>query len=222
MVILTLSLGIGANVTMFSILDRLLLRTPAHIVDVDNVVQVHTRWFGNEGVQSSQPYRLYKDLAAGVSEFEQVAVTTVSGLANRDYYPLGRGAGARRIPGVQVSPDYFPLLGVRPHRGRFFQEDEAGEANPQHLAVIGYNFWRRQFDGRDDAIGSTLDLGMDRYTIVGVAPEGFTGVELSDIDVWIPIAAAGGLRFAKSTDWATTRNSQWLTIIARLRPGANV
>ena len=221
MVILTLSLGIGANVTMFSILDRLLLRTPAHIVDVDNVVQVHTRWFGNEGVQSSQPYRLYKDLAAGVSEFEQVAVTTVSGLANRDYYPLGRGAGARRIPGVQVSPDYFPLLGVRPHRGRFFQEDEAGEANPQHLAVIGYNFWRRQFDGRDDAIGSTLDLGMDRYTIVGVAPEGFTGVELSDIDVWIPIAAAGGLRFAKSTDWATTRNSQWLTIIARLRPGAN-
>ena len=222
MVILTLSLGIGANVTMFSILDRLLLRTPAHIVDVDNVVQVHTRWFGNEGVQSSQPYRLYKDLAAGVSEFEQVAVTTVSGLANRDYYPLGRGAGARRIPGVQVSPDYFPLLGVRPHRGRFFQEDEAGEANSQHLAVIGYNFWRRQFDGRDDAIGSTLDLGMDRYTIVGVAPEGFTGVELSDIDVWIPIAAAGGLRFAKSTDWATTRNSQWLTIIARLRPGANV
>ncbi len=222
MVILTLSLGIGANVTMFSILDRLLLRTPAHIVDVDNVVQVHTRWFGNEGVQSSQPYRLYKDLAAGVSEFEQVAVTTVSGLANRDYYPLGRGAGARRIPGVQVSPDYFLLLGVRPHRGRFFQEDEAGEANPQHLAVIGYNFWRRQFDGRDDAIGSTLDLGMDRYTIVGVAPEGFTGVELSDIDVWIPIAAAGGLRFAKSTDWATTRNSQWLTIIARLRPGANV
>jgi predicted permease len=102
-----------------------------------------------------------------------------------------------------------------------FQEDEAGEYNPQHLAVIGYGVWQRQFGGRDDAIGKTLDLGTDRYTIVGVAPKGFTGVELSDIDVWIPIAAANGLRFAKGADWATTRNSQWLSIIARLKPGAN-
>ena len=62
MVIITLALGIGANVTMFSILDRLLLRAPAHIVDVDRVVQVHSRWFGRPNVQSSHPYRLYRDL----------------------------------------------------------------------------------------------------------------------------------------------------------------
>ena len=221
MVVVTLSLGIGANVTMFSIIDRLLLRTPAHIVDVDRVVQVHSRWFGSQNVQSSQPYRLYKDLLA-VSEFEQVAVTTPSSVVDREYYPLGRGQAAIRIPGAQVSPGFFPLLGVRPHRGRFFQEDEAGETNPQQLAVIGYAFWQRHFGGRDDAIGSTLDLGTDRYTVVGVAPEGFTGVELSDVDVWIPIAAANGLRFAKGADWATTRNSQWLSVIARLRPGANL
>jgi predicted permease len=220
MVVVTLSLGIGANVTMFSILDRLLLRTPAHIVDVDRVVQVNSRWFGNQNVQSSHPYRLYKDLLS-VSDFEQVAVTTPSSVVDREYYPLGRGQAAVRIPGAQVSPNFFPLLGVRPHRGRFFQEDEAGETNPQQLAVIGYTFWQRHFGGRDDAIGSTLDLGTDRYTVIGVAPKGFTGVELSDIDIWIPIAAANGLRFAKGTDWATTRNSQWLSIIARLKPGAN-
>jgi predicted permease len=220
-VILTLSLGIGANVTMFSILDRLLLRAPAHIADVDRVVQIHSRWFGSENVQSSQPYRLYTDLKAGVSDFAEVAVTTPSSVVDRAYYPLGRGAGAMRIPGAQVSPSYFPLLGVRPHRGRFFLEDEAGEVNPQQLAVIGYNFWQRQFSGRDDAIGKPLELGADRYTIIGVAPEGFTGVELSDIDVWIPIAAANGLRFAKGADWATTRNSQWLSVIARLKPGAS-
>src|SRR5262245_53016896 len=121
MVFLTLSLGIGANVTMFSILDRLLLRAPAHIVDVDHVLQVHSRWFGRPTAQSSHPYVLYKDLKA-VSDFEAVAVTTPSSVVDREYYPLGRGRDATRIAGAQVTPEFFPLLGVRPHRGRFFQE----------------------------------------------------------------------------------------------------
>jgi predicted permease len=222
MVILTLALGIGANATMFGILDRLLLRAPAHIVDVDRVVQVHIRRLGRPSVQTSQPYVLYRDFLAGVSDFELVAVTTPSAVVDRAYYPLGRGSDATRIAGAQVTPSFFPLLGVRPLLGRFFQEDEANEANPQRLAVIGYGFWQRRFAGGDDAIGQYLDLGTDRYTIVGVAPRGFTGVELSDVDVWIPIAAADGLRFAKGTDWATTRNSQWVSIIARVKPGAAV
>ena len=222
MVVVTLSLGIGANATMFGILDRLLLRAPAHIVDPDGVVQVHTRWMGNRSAQSSQPYAVYPDFAENVADFEQVAVTTPSAVVDREYYPLGRGITATRVAGAQVSPSYFPLLGVRPHRGRFFQEDEAGLANPQRLAVLGYGFWQRQFGGRNDAIGQFLDLGSDRYTIVGVAPKGFTGIELSDIDVWIPIAAADGLRFAKGPDWSTTRNSQWLHVIGRLKPGVTL
>jgi predicted permease len=221
-VIVTLSLGVGANATMFGILDRLLLRAPAHIVDPQQVVQFHSRWIGNTSAQSSQPYAIYPDLAEGVSDFEQVAVTTPSAVIDREYYPLGRGATATRIAGAQVSPGFFPLLGVRPHRGRFFQEDEAGLVNPQPLAVIGYGFWQRQFGGRDDAVGQVLELGTERFTIVGVAPRGFTGIELSDIDVWIPIAAADGLRFAKGPDWSTTRNSQWLHVIARLKPGATL
>jgi len=219
MVVVTLSLGIGANATMFGILDRLLLRAPAHIVDPDGVVQVHVRWLGSTGVSASHSYAVYKDLLEGVSDFEQVAVSTPSAVVDREYYPLGRGATASRVAGAQVSPSFFPLLGVRPWRGRFFQEDEAGEANPQPLAVIGYRFWQRHFGGRDDAIGQALELGTDRFTIVGVAPAGFTGIELSDIDVWLPIAAANGLRFAKGPDWSTTRSSQWLHVIARLKPG---
>lgn len=219
MVVVTLSLGIGANVTMFSILDRLLLKAPSHIVDVDRVVQLHIRRMGRPQVNSSHPYALHKDFLAGVPEFESVAITTPSSVVDRAYYPVGRGPEATRVAGAQVTAGFFSLLGVRPHRGRFFQEDEANEANPQPLAVIGYGFWQRRFGGRDDAIGQSLELGNQRYSIVGVAPKGFTGVELSDVDVWIPIASAGGLRFAKGPDWATTRNSQWVSIIARVRPG---
>ena len=220
MVVTTLALGIGANAAMFGILDRLLLRAPAHIVDPDRLVQIHTHNLGSTGVQTSQPYSMYKDLLVGVSDFQDVAVATPSAVIERAYYPLGRGASATRVAGAQVTPSFFPTLGVRPYLGRFFRDDEAGENNPQKFAVAGFGFWQRRFAGRRDAIGQTIELGEDRYTIVGVAPRGFTGTGLSDIDVWIPIAAADGLRFAKGADWRTTRTSQWLNIYARLAPNA--
>ena len=217
----TLALGIGANAAMFGILDRLLLRAPPHIADPDRIVQIHTRWLGNESIQTTQPYQVYRDLLAGVTAFQSIAVSTPTTINTRAYYPLGRGATATRVAGAQVSPSFFSTLGVRPHLGRFFQDDEAGETNPQKLAVIGHGFWQRHFGGRRNAVNATLDLGADRYTIVGVAPPGFTGPELSDVDVWIPIAAADGLRFVKGPDWRTTRQSQWLQIHARLAPNAN-
>ena len=218
-VVVTLALGIGANAVMFGILDRLLLRAPEHIVAPERVVQIHTSWVGSDAVQTTQPYALYKDLLAQVPHFQSIAVYTPTSLG-RNYYPLGRVVGASRVAGAQVTPSFFTILGVRPEVGRFFQEDEAGESNPQKLAVIGYGFWQRHFGGRRDAIGAPLDIGADRYTVVGVAPKGFTGVELSDIDVWLPIASADGLRFVKGPEWRTTRSSQWLNIIARLAPGA--
>src|SRR5262249_42869096 len=112
-------------------------------------------------------------------------------------------------------------LGVHPALGRFFLPDEEREDNAQKLAVIGYGFWQRHFAGRRDAIGQTLEIGTARYTVVGVAPEGFTGMELSDVDVWLPLTAADGLRFDKTPTWSTTSSAQWLLIIARLAPGAS-
>lgn len=91
MVIVTLSLGIGANATMFGILDRLLLRAPSHIVDIDQVVQVHGHYLGSSGMQSSQSYAVYTDILEHTSDFERVAVTTPSAVIDRAFYPLGRG-----------------------------------------------------------------------------------------------------------------------------------
>jgi predicted permease len=220
MIALTLSLGIGANATMFGIIDRLFVQAPASVADPGRVVVFHTGRLGRTSRQTSQPYSIYPALAARVPAFGNVAVTTHGG--GFDAYPVGRGAEARGVRGAQVSPSFFPLLGVRPYRGRFFTDDESGIARATPLAVISYDFWQSRFGARIDAIGRVIELGTQPFTIVGIAPPGFTGIDTRSIDIWIPIAAAGGLRFAKGADWATTRTSQWLTVIARLAPGVTI
>jgi predicted permease len=216
----TLALGIGANSTMFGIVDRLLLHAPPHIADPDRVVLIHSRPIRSDGRQTTQSYGLYKALATQVADFSDVAVATPTNLSRRIYYPLGRGASATQIAGSLVSASYFSTLGVRPALGRFFLPDEEREDNAQKLAVIGYGYWQRQFAGPRNAIGQTLELGTAKYTIVGVAPEGFSGTELGEVDVWLPITAADGLRFDRSPNWTTSSSAQWLFIVARLKRGA--
>lgn len=215
----TLAIGIGANTMMFGILDRLLLRPPPHVADADRVMLINTHSRGSDGFQTTQSYGLYRALRADVSDFVDVAAATPANVTRRIYYPLGRGITATRVAGSLVTGNYFSVLGVRPALGRFFTIDEESETTPEKLVVLGYGFWQRQFGGRTDAIGQTLDIGTAKYTVVGVAPRGFTGTELSDIDVWLPVTAAEGLRFAKGDDWTTTPNSQWIYVFARLKPG---
>ena len=219
MVVTTLALGIGANATMFGILDRLLFQAPARIADPDRVVLFHTHRLGSTDYQTTQPYVVRNVLREQVSDFADVAVAEPTGVVRRKYYPLGRGQSATRVAGSVVSSNYFSVLGVRPAVGRFFSNEEESETTAQKVAVIGYGFWQRQFAGRPDILGTSLEIGVTRYTIIGVAPEGFTGTELRDVEVWLPIAAAEGLRFVKGRDWATSDDSQWLLVIARLKPG---
>jgi len=218
----TLAFGIGANTMMFGILDRLLLQAPPHIADPDRVVMFNNHQRGSDGFQTTQAYGVYKALRADVTDFADVAVATPANLSRRAYFPFGQGMTASRVGGSLVSGNYFSLLGVRPALGRFFTAEEERDENPQNLAVIGHGFWKRQFAGRSDVIGEVLDVGAKKYTVVGVAPAGFTGTELGDIDVWLPVTAAEDLRFARGPDWATSANSSWIYVIARFKPGASL
>jgi len=213
----TLALGIGATVTMFGALDKLLLQPPALIADPDNVVMLHVRATGHKGVQTSQPYSFHKVMREHVSGFEDVSTFTPS--SQHTYYPVGRGATATRAAGVMVSANYFSMLGVRPAIGRFFTPEEEPESGGEKLAVLGYAYWQKAYGGSSQVIGRTIELGTERYTIVGVTPRGFNGAELRDVEVWLPIAGAPELRFVKGPDWATTTTSQWMLALARLKPG---
>ncbi|MFN2565239.1 MAG: ABC transporter permease, partial [Gemmatimonadaceae bacterium] len=212
--ILTFALGVGANSTMFGVVDRLLLRPPAHVREPERVVRLAARMVGETtGGQRTFSYPVYKAVRDRVRSFEVVAMSAYAGV------PWGRGDQARGLDGLLVSASYFPLLGVRPHLGRFILPEEDVEPVGAPVVVISYGFWMRQFAGDRRVIGRTLELGQRRYMIIGVTPPGFTGTELSAPDVWIPITASQG-RLQADAGWATRGGSTtWLSIYARLRPG---
>src|SRR5439155_14822861 len=128
---------------------------------------------------------------------------------------LGRGADAKRVDLVLASSSFFPLLGVRPALGRFFNADEDRPSGPA-LVVLSFGFWRSAFGGDSAVVGKQLQLGRGSYTVIGVAPDRFTGVELQNVDAWVPIAAATPELMGPGS---LNRGSYFLQIIGRLGSG---
>ena len=154
----------------------------------------------------------YDNFKHATHSFANVAAYSVNSTT------FGAGADAVVIPFGAATYDLFPLLGVRPELGRFFGAAEDAPDAPQHVVVIGDALWTRAF-GRDSAvIGSKVKLGDEDYTIVGVAPHGFTGPQLAPVDAWIPMSLRSR---TVTTRWTASWNSQWLRIVARLKPGVS-
>lgn len=212
-VVLVLALGIGANVTMFGVIDRLLLRSPAYVTDPQRVVTIATghRLDGNDRLQRVLSYPIYRDMRSAAQAFEQVAAYSSDDMA------FGRGREAQELRGMRVSANYFGALGVRPVLGRFFLPEEDGNPTAPRVLVLGYGFWQRQFEGSPSSIGRTLTIGDDQYTIVGVAPRGFTGVTNEVVDAWVPLTA--NVTAQEYAGWLRSRQAYWLNIIARVREG---
>ncbi|MEJ7617810.1 MAG: ABC transporter permease [Pyrinomonadaceae bacterium] len=202
--VVTLALGIGANAAMFGIVDALLLRPPAHVRDADAVVRVYGK--GN-WTAPTRSYPDYLDLRDNTNSFAAVAAY------QNDSFNLGRGSEARQIKGQRVTQSYFALLGVRSAAGRFFAEEEDRVPDGARVIVLGYNFWQRQFAGDAQVVGRGCN-GDDLYTVIGVAPQRFTGVDLGRIDAWTPLG--------EKPEWRTNRgNYGAVNVIARLKPGAS-
>jgi len=215
-VIATLALGIGANAAMFGVVDRLLVRGPEHIVDASRVMRVylHEKVPGQGDFSTNGfGYVMYDMLKHDAHSFDGVAayVATAHGQT-----VMGHGADAQLIMQGQASADLFPTLGVKPALGRFFTSREDSIAGAERVAVIGYGLWRSVYGGDRSVLGKTILLRDIPYTIVGVAPMGFTGPKLGHIDVWVPVS----LHVTLNTDnWTRTWRAQWLEIVARLKPG---
>lgn len=188
-VVLTLALGLGVNMAMFSFLDVVFLRPPAGVRDPAEVRRAWTRLEFRSGTQF-WPGFSYPQYAAIRSALGPDVPSTIYRWPTDAW--VRRGDHEVKAAVSHVDIDYFSLLGVRPFAGRFISADENRLGTPIHVAVVSHEFWRRHLDADSAAIGRTIHIASQPYTVVGVAATGFNGVDLDVTDVWVPLATISG------------------------------
>ena len=203
----TLMLGIGANVVMFGVVNAVLLR-PLDVSKPENLYQLRL-----------QPWTSFKLLTTSYPAFQDFRQrnTTFSGMAGFYGYCQARlhwGNTVKNVYGHAVTGNYFELLGVQPDVGRFIREaDEHGPGSAPYL-VLSHQLWRSLFNADPSIVGTTVRLGKDPFTIIGVAPARFHGTDRFDWpDYWIPIVNYFG------PDSLQRRTSNALTVLGRLKSG---
>jgi predicted permease len=220
-VVLTLALGIGANITMFSIVDRMLFRPPPLLRDPGSVHRIYLAWTyrGEEVVDAGIQYARYVDLATWTTSFSRSATFTEDDIAS------GVGTDAREMRVGIVSASFFDFFAAPPALGRYFTVAEDAPPTGTAVAVLGYGFWQRQYGGRD-VLGSTLQIGPTVYTIIGIAPQGFVGLWPNQPPAaFIPITSyAGGIAatMIRNGSWWTTYSWTWADMIVQRKPGVSV
>ncbi len=217
-VILTLGLALGANATMFGIVDRLMLRPPAHIARPEEVHRIHVARFFDGQLSRPAPqlsYPGFTDLRDHTQSFTAVAAFGPAEVS------FGAGAGALRLHALAVTGRFFQLLGTEPVAGRFVQDDDDRIPVGERVVVLSYTLWRSRFAGDRAVVGRPIELDGNTWTIIGVAPEGFTGPQLDRVDLFVPLTTANSA--TRSDDsWSRSRGWQFIRVIARLKPGVSV
>ena len=218
-VIATLALGVGANATMFSVVDRLLFRPPAYLIGPDRSHHVYfTRVVnGTEAIGAAYPYQRFLDLAGSSTTMEVVAAYSPMRLA------IGVGEGSHEATMGAASASFWNLFDARPVIGRFFTADEDRDPDGARVAVLSYGYWQTRYAGSPGVLGTTIVITPARYTIIGVAPPGFVGVERETPSIFVPMAVAAVDEFGPS--WNEDRTSyamSWLEIYGRRKPGVTV
>jgi len=211
-IVLTLALGIGVNAAMFGVVDNLFLRPPAGVHGADRVVRLYVRrtdpFFGTQ-TQGIGEYPAFVDIRGG-DAFEHVSAVGSRSMS------FGRGADAAQVNVGTVSWDYFAAVGVAPEVGRLFVAAD-DDPNAPRTVVLTDAYWRAHFGADPGVVGRGILVGSGPATVVGVAARGFGGIDLSPVDMFMPIAASAAETVGNVA--LTSRNWWWMSAIARLRPG---
>jgi putative ABC transport system permease protein len=208
--VLTLALGIGANTAIFSLIDTVVLRflpvqRPQELIEVLRLNPRDKTPTSGFTYALWEQFRDQQDIFSGVFAWDT------------EHFDLARGGAVHYATGLFTSGSYFPTLGIRPALGRLFTpaDDQRGCAS---RAVLSYGFWQENYGGAPNALGSTISLNNHPFEIIGVSAPGFHGMEVgSRFDVAVPICARDV--FDGKEKRLDTRDSWWLRMAGRLKPG---
>jgi len=218
-VVLTLGLGIGANTTVFSVINTLILN-PLPVRNSGELASVGTGESGSTSKSSPpQPisYTGFKDYQAKNEVFKSLA-----GYTSPRVVTWQTSDAAQRIFCELVTDNYFSTLGLTPARGRFFLPEEDRIPGAYAVAVLSFGAWQSHFGGAEDIIGKTLRLNNVVFTVIGVAPPTFIGVNaIFGPDVWIPAAMAEQLLPNEMHDALSDRGKAIFLGVGRFKPGVN-
>jgi putative ABC transport system permease protein len=203
-VVLTLGIGIGANTTIFSAVNAILIRPlPAphserlvRIYETD--VQSSTR--GSTSVANLLDWQHENECFSGIAGY------VVKGFAIQDR------SGATGVRGAAVSPNYFGLLGLTPRVGRTFRSEE-GQSGSDHVVMISERLCRRLYGSETDAIGRALQMNGESYFVIGLMPDAVTFPD-ERTEAWIPLTY--------SQEQLQARGNDWLSVIGRLRDNVSL
>ena len=212
---LSLAIGIGANTTIFSVASAVLLRPLPGLGDAERLVDIGRTQEGQGFDTVSYPnYRDIRERATSLSDVYayRVEPQPISLSDNRE---------AERIYGAPVSGNYFRALGTTPAAGRLFTDDD-DRLNGPPVAVITYELWQRRYGGAADTVGRTVSFNSYPVMIVGITPPGFQGTTLMRSDAWVPLGLASIAATRFGDTMFTSRQSVWLVMGGRLKPGVTV
>jgi len=222
--ILSLALGIGANTTIFTVVNAILLN-PLPVKDISRVVEVDTvdtktRVTAANATKLGMSYVNFQDYARQTPQLFS-AMTCVVGP-----FPLTWSGGAepRQLQGQMVSASFFDLLGLRPAAGRFFLPDEDTKPGGNNVAVLSYSLWTNKFGANPDTIGQVLTLNATPLTIVGVAPNGFKGTFTFNNaeEIWVPVSMYPQMLAGFFKDNFNTRRFLATVVYGRLKDGVSI
>lgn len=221
--ILSLALGIGANAAIFSLFNQMLLQ-PLPVAQPDRLVNL-----GAPGVQAGSnscnqtggcqeifSYPMFRDLEKAQTGFRSIAAHRLIGvnLAMKGQTPVNGEAAL-------VSGSYFPTLGITPSLGRLFSQKDDEVIGGHPIAVLNYAFWETQLGSNPNVLNQQITVNGVQLTIIGVGPKGFNGTTMGSRPyVYVPITMRKTLQPQQGD--MMRRNSYWVYLFARLKPGVSM
>ncbi|HEY7335898.1 MAG TPA: ABC transporter permease [Bryobacteraceae bacterium] len=210
----SLAIGIGANSAIYTLAHVLLLR-PLPVLDPNRVVNVHAIRTGPFGGNTALSYPDYADLRDRNRTFEGLVATSYTHLG----FQPDRNTQSRMKWSMFVTGNFFDVMGIKPALGRGFRRDEDLVPGRDNVVVISHDLWKGEFGGRPSIVGQKIWLNGIQFTIVGIAPETFHGLDALKAAVFVPLVTVESL-------WNPSpyrkRDNAWLSVRGRLKPGVGV